>query len=44
MHSKVVQGRLGHSAIAVTMDIYSHVPPDMQREAETKIDELFPDL
>jgi integrase len=30
---KVVQERLGHSSIAVTMDIYSHVLPTLQREA-----------
>lgn len=32
-HPKVIQERLGHSTIAVTMDIYSHVAPTMQREA-----------
>ena len=29
MHPKVVQERLGHSTIAMTMDIYSHVLPSM---------------
>jgi len=33
IHPKVVQERLGHSTITVTMDIYSHVVPTMQREA-----------
>jgi integrase len=28
VHPKVVQERLGHSTIAVTMDIYSHVTPE----------------
>lgn len=32
-HPKVVQERLGHATIAVTMDIYSHVAPGMQRTA-----------
>jgi integrase len=32
-HPKVVQERLGHSSISVTMDIYSSVLPGMQREA-----------
>ena len=32
-HPKVVQERLGHSSIAVTMDVYSSVLPGMQREA-----------
>ena len=40
-HPKVVQERLGHSQIAVTLDIYSHVLPSMQREAAQKLDELL---
>ena len=32
-HPKVVQEMMGHSGIRVTMDFYSHVLPDMQREA-----------
>jgi len=32
-HAKVVQERLGHSNIATTMNIYSHVTPTMQRAA-----------
>jgi integrase len=32
-HSKVVQEMMGHSGIRVTMDFYSHVLPDMQKEA-----------
>ena len=32
-HPKVVQERLGHSSIQVTMDIYSHIAPNMQRDA-----------
>ena len=32
-HPKVVQERLGHSTIATTMNIYSHVTPTMQRSA-----------
>ena len=31
--AKVVQERLGHSSISVTMDIHSSVLPGMQREA-----------
>ena len=31
--AKVVSEMLGHSRIAVTLDTYSHVLPDMQREA-----------
>jgi integrase len=40
-HPKVVQERLGHSTIGVTMDTYSHVLPDMQRKAASKLDALF---
>jgi integrase len=29
----IVQERLGHASIAVTMDLYSHVAPSMQRDA-----------
>lgn len=33
LHPKVVQEAMGHSTIAVTMDLYSHVVPSLQREA-----------
>lgn len=33
VHPKVVQERLGHSSIGITLDIYSSVLPTMQREA-----------
>jgi integrase len=33
IHPKVVAEMLGHATVAVTLDIYSHVSPDMQREA-----------
>ena len=38
VHPKVVQERLGHATIGVTMDIYSHVMPSMQREATEKLE------
>jgi integrase len=38
---KTIQERLGHSTIATTADIYSHVLPKMQQEAVGKIDSLF---
>lgn len=33
VHPKVVQERLGHATISITMDTYSHVLPDMQESA-----------
>lgn len=33
VHPKVVQERLGHSTISITMDTYSHALPDMQESA-----------
>ena len=41
IHPKVVQERLGHSQISLTLDTYSHVLPNMQEEAAEKIDELI---
>lgn len=29
VHPKVVQERLGHSTVAMTLDVYSHVLPSM---------------
>ena len=39
VNPKIVQERLGHSSIMVTMDIYSHVLPGLQREAAIRFDE-----
>ena len=33
IHPKVVQERLGHSTISVTLDTYSHVIPGLQEQA-----------
>ena len=41
VHPKVVQERLGHAQISVTLDTYSHVLPSMQREAAEKFDEML---
>jgi integrase len=41
VHLKMVQERLGHSSIATTADIYSHISPEMQQETVDKIDDLF---
>ena len=38
---KVVQEVLGHSSVSVTMDVYSHVLPDMQEKAASAMDTLL---
>jgi integrase len=38
VHPKVVQERLGHSTISVTMDTYSHVMPTLQRDAADRLE------
>ena len=37
----MVQERLGHSDISLTLNTYSHVLPSMQEEAADKMDELL---
>jgi integrase len=39
VNPKVVSERLGHSNIAITMDIYSHVIPGLQEEAALLLDQ-----
>lgn len=41
IHPKVVQERLGHSDISLTLNTYSHVLPSMQEEAAEKMDEIL---
>jgi integrase len=41
VHPKVVSELLGHSSIGLTLDIYSHVLPDMQQQAATAMDRLL---
>lgn len=41
VHPKVVQERLGHKTIAITLDIYSHVLPTLQRDVAAKLDTLI---
>ena len=38
VHPKIVQERLGHHSISVTMDTYSHLMPNMQDFAAAKLD------
>jgi integrase len=41
VHPKVVQEMLGHACIKNTLDIYSHVMPDIQRSAAEKMNDLL---
>ena len=38
---KIVSEMLGHASVAITLDLYSHVDPGMQREAADKLDRLL---
>ena len=40
-HPKIVQERLGHASIGITLDRYSHVTPSMQRDAAGRLDALL---
>jgi len=39
VHPKIVQERLGHSSVAITLDIYSHVLPGLQEAAARRFEE-----
>jgi integrase len=41
IHPKIVQERLGHSSIQVTLDTYSHVAPGLQEAAANRFDDMF---
>ena len=41
VHPKVVQERLGHSSIRVTLDTYSHVIGGLQEAAAQRFDDLL---
>ena len=41
IHPKIVQERLGHATIAITLDTYSHVAPGLQEAAAKHFDEAF---
>lgn len=42
IHPKIVQERLGHSGIAITLDTYSHVAKGLQEVAAAQFDKLVP--
>ncbi|HZR39576.1 MAG TPA: tyrosine-type recombinase/integrase [Ktedonobacteraceae bacterium] len=41
VHPKIVQEILGHTKIATTLDVYSHVLPTMQQEAMKKLNDAL---
>lgn len=41
VNPKVVSEMLGHSTVAITLDIYSHVLPDMQQDAAAVMERLI---
>jgi integrase len=44
INPKIVQERLGHSSISVTLDVYSHVVSGMQELAALQFDAVIPAL
>jgi integrase len=41
VHPRIAQERLGHSTVALTLDLYSHVTGTMQEDAAAKINATF---
>ena len=41
IHPKIVQERLGHASIQMTLDTYSHVTLGLQEAAAYRFDELL---
>ena len=41
IHPKIVQERLGHANISMTLDIYSHVIPGMQKQAIDQFEKVI---
>jgi integrase len=41
VNPKVVSEMLGHSSVAITLGLYGHVTPHMQRHAAQTMDEVF---
>jgi len=42
VHPKIVSEALGHSIVAITLDIYNHVTPGLQEAAAKQLDFLLP--
>jgi len=43
IHPKIVSEALGHSSVAFTLDVYSHLVPGLQEAAGKRLDELLED-
>jgi integrase len=41
IHPKIVQERLGHATISITLDTYSHIAPGLQEAAAKRFDEAM---
>jgi integrase len=41
IHPKIIQERLGHSSIQITLDTYSHIVPGLQEAAAVRFDEIL---
>jgi len=41
IHPKIVSEMLGHSQINITLDLYNHVTPTLQRQAAAVVDDLL---
>ena len=41
IHPKIVSERLGHSTVSLTLDVYSHALPHLQREAADAVGRLL---
>jgi integrase len=41
VHPKIVSEMLGHSTVAITLDLYSQVTPTMQRKAASVMNALL---
>jgi integrase len=41
VHPKVASERLGHSKVGITLDLYSHVLPNMQTDAVALVDDAL---
>ena len=41
IHPKIVQERLGHSSVTMTLNTYSHITPGLQEAAAESFDKLI---